>query len=637
MNIKKVDEKPIVVHTKAKTVIHTQGKKEARIKGNNIYSVSRGPKAIESAIHSKKLKMKIPSDYVRNKNKKTFRKSTVHQNNNGKEKNGIKCKSSIKQSKSSVKNLKTSIHVGGYYGSKAISEQMEGGREVREAAIVAYGAVRPVIGTASKSARLFKQQAFKEKRKNKSFHLKRRASSVKTTNPVKKKQDRMRTSFKNSRKSVSERMKDRKSSNEKGSSVRIAQSFRETNTEKTNIFGKNQSRRKQYFLNKVKSQKSGMLTFNKEILKKGALILIKKIVSMLGAALGSVALLIAIAAVPAIIVIAILYNSPFAIVLPPIEAGDTVQTITKEYVDEFNEEVTRICEEHRGCDKGEIVYVDYEGMAANPSNYSDILAVYMVKKGIGETATIINDTSKGWIKEIVTTMCSYTTSTGSKTTTDDDGKEHTTTYLYVNVTLKSYRDMIAEYGFHSYQVEMLEELMNPDFMAQFGSDGISGGIASGIGSGGSPGVSSLAQNEINDILKNITDPTLRKVCAYALSKVGYGYSQNLRDSGNYFDCSSLMYYAWKAAGVDISHGGATTAAAEGQGLDEAEKTVSYDELQPGDLIFYSYANNGRYLNISHVAIYVGNGKIVEARGEAYGVVYRDVPNEGSIALIGRPE
>lgn len=58
----------------------------------------------------------------------------------------------------------------------------------------------------------------------------------------------------------------------------------------------------------------------------------------------------------------------------------------------------------------------------------------------------------------------------------------------------------------------------------------------------------------------------------------------MRDSGNYYDCSSLAYYSWKDAGVDISYGGATTAAAEAQGLDEAGKTVSFDELQPGDLM-----------------------------------------------------
>ena len=91
-----------------------------------------------------------------------------------------------------------------------------------------------------------------------------------------------------------------------------------------------------------------------------------------------------------------------------------------------------------------------------------------------------------------------------------------------------------------------------------------------------------------------------------------------------------------AAGVDISYGGATTAAAEAQGLDEAGKTVSFDELQPGDLIFYSFTSNGRYKNISHVAVYVGNGKVVEALNESLGVVYRDVASTGKIVVIGRP-
>ena len=69
---------------------------------------------------------------------------------------------------------------------------------------------------------------------------------------------------------------------------------------------------------------------------------------------------------------------------------------------------------------------------------------------------------------------------------------------------------------------------------------------------------------------------------------------------------------------------------------EAGKTVSYDEMQPGDLIFYSFTNNGRYKNISHVAVYVGNGKVVEALNERVGVVYRDVASVGKIVVIGRP-
>jgi cell wall-associated NlpC family hydrolase len=97
----------------------------------------------------------------------------------------------------------------------------------------------------------------------------------------------------------------------------------------------------------------------------------------------------------------------------------------------------------------------------------------------------------------------------------------------------------------------------------------------------------------------------------------------------------LVYYSWNSAGVNISYGGATSAAAEAQGLNEAGKSTSFDAMKPGDLIFYSTSQNGRYMNITHVAVYVGNGKVVEALNENYGVVYQDV-RTGNIVLICSP-
>ena len=188
--------------------------------------------------------------------------------------------------------------------------------------------------------------------------------------------------------------------------------------------------------------------------------------------------------------------------------------------------------------------------------------------------------------------------------------------------------MISEYGFDANQVEMLEQIMTPDFMGQLGWSSGSGG--------GTPGVCSLTEAEINAILNGISDTRQRTVCSYALHRVGYPYSQDYRDSGNYYDCSSLAYYSWRDAGVNISCEGSTTAAAEAKGLETAGKTVSYSDMQPGDLIFYSFTSNGRYRNISHVAIYVGNGKVVEALNSRVGVIYRDVASTGKIVVIGRP-
>lgn len=400
----------------------------------------------------------------------------------------------------------------------------------------------------------------------------------------------------------------------------------------------NRSRKIKFFLDKMKAQENqtdSVAKLVKDLIVRKAITWVKAAAPIIGLVLLLLVLVVAMIAVPVIAVIAILYNSPFALFLPPLESGDTVQTVTSAYVQEFNRDVNTKVNEHTGYDLGELVYVDYEGMEENPSNYYDIMAVYMVKHGVGDTATVMNDTSKGWLQAVVNDMCSYTTSTGTKDVeeTDADGNVTTVTksVLYVNVTLKSYRDMISVYGFNSDQVEMLEQIMSPEFMGQLGYAGSGSG-----GGGGSPGVSSMTEDEINAILNGITDSRQKTVCSYALHRVGFPYSQDLRDSGNYYDCSSLAYYSWKDAGVDISYGGATTAAAEAQGLDEAGKTVSFDELQPGDLIFYSFTSNGRYKNISHVAVYVGNGKVVEALNESLGVVYRDVASTGKIVVIGRP-
>ena len=57
MKIKKVDDKPMVIHTKQKAEIHTHESKKASIKGNNIYMVERGTKT-KSTIHQSEPKNK---------------------------------------------------------------------------------------------------------------------------------------------------------------------------------------------------------------------------------------------------------------------------------------------------------------------------------------------------------------------------------------------------------------------------------------------------------------------------------------------------------------------------------------------------------------------------------------------------
>lgn len=510
----------------------------------------------------------------------------------------------------SFKNENLSIKNVGYLGAKTASEQVDGGEELRNAAMTEYMLAKPIVSATQKGTTGIKKQFQKDKEKR-------------NKDADKKYKSKRRDDEKSSRNDS----KDSKTSSDKSSSKQD----RKKSSGKSSDDGKGaKGKKKKIGL----IQKAKMVLLQNNMLKtqgkeNGDNQEIPSIVSSVAPWLGLMGiglLVISAVVVPVMAIIAIIYNSPFAIFMPPLESGDTVMSVTSAYVSEFNSEINSLATEHIGYDTGEIVYVDYEGTGPGISNYYDIIGVYMVKHGVGDTATIINDTTRTWIKQVFDDMCTYTLTSGTETYTDEDGNTETKSVLYVNVVLKNYNQMKDIYNFDENQVELLELVM-----------GSGNFTLSGYVGGGAELSSKLTNAEINEIMEHITDVNQQFVCRYALNRVGYPYSQAYRDSGNYYDCSSLAYYSWKAANIDISYGGATSAAAEAQGLEEAGKTVSYESMQPGDLIFYSYCRNGRYKNISHVAIYIGNGKVVEAKSEQYGVVYGDIPSPASIVLIGRPQ
>jgi cell wall-associated NlpC family hydrolase len=82
----------------------------------------------------------------------------------------------------------------------------------------------------------------------------------------------------------------------------------------------------------------------------------------------------------------------------------------------------------------------------------------------------------------------------------------------------------------------------------------------------------------------------------ALAQLGDSYVWGAAGP-NSFDCSGLTMYAWGKAGVSLSHS-SKAQASEG-------RRVSKSELMPGDLVFF-------FQPISHVGIYLGNGRIVHA-------------------------
>ena len=535
---------------------------------------------------------------------------------------------------------KRSVNLAGIMAESTITENVEGGENI-DGAFEATGiAIRAVKGAISEGNRIRKKVSTSKLQKEVAGKRIRKKASTKGKELAKKsvKNTSRNVAKKTSKKVVKDTTKEStKLAVKTGTTVAGSAAGPEgtligmaageavgMKIENTFYRAEQKSRMMKYFMDKLKSgeeQNDSLFKLVGSIVKNKVAYIIMQVMSLLAPLVVPILIVVMVATGIVFAIIAVLYNSPFAIFLPPLESGDTIQTVTTQYVSEFNQEIQTLVDEHKDADEGRKVYVDYEGMNSEPSNYYDIMCVYMVKYGYENTATKMNETNKQNLKAVFDDMCRYTT----EKVTEKKGKKKKK-YLEVRITLKSYTEMSVEYQFDEERQATLNQLMSACITSTPSSGQIGGSQLSDL-------QGSLTPQEITSITDKITNPIQKTVASFVLSKVGYPYSQNLRNSGKAFDCSSLAYYAWKSAGIDIAFGGSTTAAAEAQGL--KGKSVKEENLQPGDLIFYSYTTNGRYKNISHVGIYVGNGKMVEAVDEARGVCLGNYHN-GGLVMICRP-
>jgi cell wall-associated NlpC family hydrolase len=96
-----------------------------------------------------------------------------------------------------------------------------------------------------------------------------------------------------------------------------------------------------------------------------------------------------------------------------------------------------------------------------------------------------------------------------------------------------------------------------------------------------------------------TSPVIAKVVEAALTREDARY----RAGGagpNAFDCSGLVKWSYKQAGVNLKHGTANQ-------IKQVQR-IKKKDLRPGDLVFSGRANGG----IQHVALYIGEGKVIHA-------------------------
>nr|WP_269329488.1 C40 family peptidase [Kineosporia babensis] len=113
--------------------------------------------------------------------------------------------------------------------------------------------------------------------------------------------------------------------------------------------------------------------------------------------------------------------------------------------------------------------------------------------------------------------------------------------------------------------------------------------------------------------------------AWAKGRLGLPYQWGGEGPGSY-DCSGLTMKAWAQAGVALPH----SSRLQYQSVEH----VSYGNLRPGDLLFFGTSVSNPE-SIHHVAMYVGNGQMIEA--PYTGAQIRIVPlrSSGAMPYAGR--
>ncbi|MGH9060088.1 MAG: C40 family peptidase [Acidimicrobiales bacterium] len=106
------------------------------------------------------------------------------------------------------------------------------------------------------------------------------------------------------------------------------------------------------------------------------------------------------------------------------------------------------------------------------------------------------------------------------------------------------------------------------------------------------------QNDTGGAAPNVAapGPQAQQAVDAALSKLGSPYVWGATGPSQ-FDCSGLMQWAYKQAGITLPR--------SSREQSTFGTAVSQSQLQPGDLVFY-------YTPVSHVGMYLGDGKMVHA-------------------------
>jgi cell wall-associated NlpC family hydrolase len=160
-----------------------------------------------------------------------------------------------------------------------------------------------------------------------------------------------------------------------------------------------------------------------------------------------------------------------------------------------------------------------------------------------------------------------------------------------------------------------------DLAASYKVGGVTSADTSGLASNNSPG------NVLSASQTKGSQAVALALQAYN-NKTPYVWGGNSLTKG--IDCSGLVQQVYSQMGIKVPR---TTYEQAKSG-----SIVNLNQLMPGDLVFYNTGSSdpngiGQY---SHVAIYTGNGNIVDARNSRTGMQTGSIYNPGTPVLGVRP-
>jgi cell wall-associated NlpC family hydrolase len=394
-------------------------------------------------------------------------------------------------------------------------------------------------------------------------------------------------------------------------------------------------------LGKIASKKAGQYA------AKGTKAAVRAVGKLLSSLTQTLAKIIGGAAAPVVVIVAVVasiglvLSSAFGILF---DDGDTTTPTMEEIVseneqrlqDKINEIYTSVHPEP------DVVLMDFymlsDGVAtpisARLNNMADVMAVWASRTTMADNMDVIElDEQRQFLFQQVyddMTSIDYNVSTETHTqkVTDADGNETeievTITTLLYSITSKARQEMYNEYILSNDAISMAEELTATPEFQEFSALAAQGynPYPYPMTGGNRPG--------------QMVDFTPRKLPPSALANdVVRIASEFLGTPYDELDCSKLTQSVFAQLEVSLPR----TAAEQARYIINNGKAVLQSDLQAGDLIFYSLkGDNGRYMRVSHVAIYAGDGMIIDASSINGYTIYRDMDtfSDRTTVLYGRP-